>query len=221
MIHDKLIFVTLGILWFMGGCVSLVRPNGEAWTQPVDLALTSSSLEGVIIDVRCLKAPPDDDTYTDHASKACRDISRSLRNLGASVYYDGDEDAAADQKKPASPDFSVAYVDRGVVADYCGWTLLPFIFSLGLFPCVQDFQTAAEVQILDENGLPIERRSLAINVVGIYGVPALYYLLVKNINFAGLHQRNKQLGINLLRYVQNVAATYNARRLLGDAGGGS
>ena len=208
-------------MWCAVGCVSLIRPNGEAWTQPADLALTSSALKGVTIEVRCLKAPPGDDNYADHDSKACRDISRSLRNLGATVYYDGEDDAPTAQKKPEFADFSVAYVDRGVKADYCGWTLLPFIFSLGLFPCVQDFQTAAELQILDENALPIERKSLLVDVVGIYGVPALYYLLVKNINLANLHRHNRQLAINLLRYVENTAATYNVRRSLGhgDAGG--
>ena len=116
---------------------------------------------------------------------------------------------------PSAPtsaaDFTLRYVDQGGHRDFGGWTLIPAIFTLTLFPVVEDLDVAAELQLRDRNDLLFARYPLRLGLIKVYGIDALYYMGIDFIASDRISGRKSRNAASLRRYVTDLLYTYSQR----------
>ena len=235
-----LLFLLISSLEFIG-CHSIISNEAE-WSRPVVVPVSAETLDGAKVMVECRSDLTLDPEFGAPRVKGCNHLSQVIKNMGAKVYTinqgtpipvenedDGDDDFEEDAAKPDSvtkasnprgkpdlqPDFILVFVSGSAKRDFCGWTVVPFILSFTLFPCVEDVVSRAELRIMDGAGHLRERRPLHVDSTNIYGIPALYYIAIDAMQRpedpeAVTARRQQQF----LDYVRSFVAGYWTRELL-------
>jgi hypothetical protein len=214
------------------GCYTLERPKGE-WATALDLDVPGDALADLVVNIDCGSADTSSsrrsDTFRPGIYEGCRKVAELTRELGADVQAvpgllpddrqtEAEEDAPAPEgAAPPVADFTLRYVDLGGHRDYGGWTLPVALFTFSFFPCIEDIETAAELQLRDAHGLIFARYPLHLDLIKIYGVAALYYDAVGFVSPARLGGRKSRSAASLRRYVANILYTYRQRLDLSNA----
>ena len=240
---DSRLVLVSAALFLCGGCVTFKRPRG-AWASPVVLRLPEKALAGTTVALTCGKGLQDNDRWHTASLDGCRRIGSLLRDMGATVRAtpgllpeddtsptgdnsddadsvshapSGAKEATAPQQPDQPVDFTVQYVDRGGERDFCGWTAPLFVLSLGLFPCVEDLHSAAEIRLLDPDGALAATYPLTLDLKTIYGVPALYFKGLDWLFPERLNRRNRHTANLLLEYVRGAVYSYRVREQIAQA----
>lgn len=235
----RIIVLLLGTM-MMSGCITFKHPKGD-WNFPVDLRLEAGVLNGAVVAVRCGSGEHGEESWTDAILEGCKQAATAVRSLGATVVADealfpevalrkaekakeGNpsppetteqnvlESGYVDAKTTALiPEMTLLYIDRDTKRDRCGWTLPLFILYIGLFPCVEDRTSWAEIRIIDDRNILLHQQHLTIETRMIAGVPALYFLTLRWINLREYEAERDALADNLYQFLQNTVHAQHLR----------
>jgi hypothetical protein len=209
-LHPNIFFTLLLPSLVLAGCISHVRPEGD-WLSSPDLRLSNKSLENVNIALECGYGEPDN-WQPDSGGDECLALQRALVHTGAAVTrIVEDED-----RKKISADFRVVYDIGDWSSDFCGplpgGQVLLFIFTIGTYPCIEDFEVTSELRIYDKSGVLAERHAYNSKVRKIYGWYALLKQLGRLANVKQFREFKRQNREQLLTSVRNKVYTYAYRQ---------
>ncbi len=113
--------------------------------------------------------------------------------------------------KTEKADFRVNFVAFPTSSDHCGKSVLLFLFTFGLGPCLEDIESHADLYVTDvAKGVQI-RKPLVVRVRRVLGASALALLLIDIQRPVNRKDYRRLAGAHLLEYVQNVVFTFAMR----------
>ena len=230
--------VTLAMLAFLGstGCVAYVRP-GPGWAMPIDLDLHQESLAGTRIKVDCALDDGEGQLTADEGVN-CAKLRRVVGQLGARILLDdppaellaekngtaaATKDSAAARApreqlprvignaKTETPDVTILYVAKEAESNHCGWSILLFIGTFGLGPCIENITSTAELRLTDVRSGRQTVRAFQVPVRRILGATALVLLLSDLARPLPRREERRLLGGRFLHFVQNEVFTFVVR----------
>lgn len=213
-------------------CITYVYPHGH-WSEPLDLKLHSSSLEGLVIDVKCEKAKASSSSEESTRVGPCPMIRKSLRNLGAQVLGLNSEaqasretneqsltqlssgesssslDPSDETSNPplASADITLIYRDALSQSGNCGWAWIPLLFSGGLYPCLAETRSLATLTVRTFSTNRSDSFPLKVSVRKYFGFGALGLLISDMGRPLSRSAYQREQGANLVKFIQNKVYT--------------
>jgi hypothetical protein len=110
------------------------------------------------------------------------------------------------EKAVVAKNFSLTYVERTLAPGdddsgpiRFGWTLIPCVLTLTIFPCLDSSQSVAEIMIFDKNGVLRTRYPMRARFTEVVGPVALVFLIYK--------PSTEQMARNLGIYIANIVKT--------------
>jgi hypothetical protein len=211
--------LALLLFWALAGCVTVKRPAGQEWAEPIDMRLHPDALAGTTITFTCGAGERGKEEFRETVSTGCKKLVRALLSIGAQVNADeslfgtiikADE---ADQTAYAETeaDFRMIYIDRGVDRDYGGWTLFLCIPYLTFWPCIEDLTAFSELRLIGSKVGP-ETIHFELPMKTIIGPAALYYM---GIGKSGSRIAwENQIANSLPTFVAGKAFSYSRKQML-------
>jgi hypothetical protein len=207
------------LFFTLAGCVTLKRPAGQEWAEPVDMRLHADALAGTTITFTCGSGERGKEEFKETVSTGCKKLVRSLIAIGAQVNADeslfgtiikADEEDQSAYTETES-DFRMIYIDRGVDRDYGGWTLFFCIPYLTFWPCVEDLTAYSELRLVGSKVGP-ETIKLELPMKTIIGPAALIYM---GIGKSGSRIAwENQIAKSLPTFVAGKAFSYARKQML-------